>query len=315
MNDTEVGVYLFCGFLEAGKTSFIQGALSGEELATGERTALLVFEEGEEEYDEKKLRDVDVYHLGKDALCLDGLTAIREKKDYERIFVEYNGMWDIGDFFDALPDNWYICQIMTIFDCTTVLTYNANMRQQVFDKIQYADLIVFNRYKSGEDKMPYHKLVRGISRNNEIIYENEEKRVEADDIVDPLPFDMNAPIVQIEDRDYAYFYREISEDMKKFHGKTVRFLCVTAYEKSLGKTTVIVGRHVMTCCEADTKYCPLVCETNGQRTFTTGEWYYLTAKVCVSKHKVYGGEGPVLLALKFEKAKEPKPEDVVATFY
>lgn len=314
--DNEVGVYLFCGFLEAGKTTFISGALKGAELDTGEKTALLVFEEGEEEYDESALKNTDVFVLEKSDLTVEKLTEIEKKGPYTRVFVEYNGMWDTGDFFEALPENWFVCQLMTIFDCTTVLNYNANMRQQVFDKIQYADLIVFNRYKSGEDKMPYHKLVRSISRNNEIIYENERHLVEQDDIVDPLPFDMDAPIINIEDRDYAYFYRELIENMKSFHGKTVRFLCVTAYDRSLGKSTVIVGRHIMTCCEADTKYSALVCEHNGSRVFSTGEWYYLTAKVCVTKHKAYGKEpGPVLLAMKFEKAEEPKPEDIVATFY
>ena len=316
MQEHEVGVYLFCGFLDAGKTTFLKSALKGDDMDTGEKTALLVFEEGEEEFDEDVKKHADIFYLEKKDLTVQKLKYIEQQGDYVRFFVEYNGMWDLGDFFDALPDNWMICQLMTIFDCTTVLSYNANMRQQVFDKIQYADLIVFNRYKSGEDKMPYHKLVRGISRNNEIIYENEHRTVEQDDIVDPLPFDMDAPIINVEDRDYAYFYRELVENMKAFHGKTVRFLCVTAYDKSLGKTTLIVGRHIMTCCEADTKYSALVCEHNGSRVFSTGEWYYLTAKVCVTKHKAYQNDvGPVLLALKFEKAAEPKPEDIVVTFY
>lgn len=311
----EVGVYIFCGFLEAGKTSFISNALASDELDTGEKTALFVFEDGEEEYEEAKLKNTDVFHLDKNALTLAKMTKTERDGDYTRIFVEYNGMWELGDFLDVMPENWVVCQIMAIFDCTNILIYNANMRQQVFDKIQYADLIVFNRYKSGEDKMPYHKLVRGISRNNDIIYENERREIERDDIEDPLPFDVNAPVIEIEDRDYAYFYRELTENMRAYHGKTVRFLCVTAYDRSLGKSTVVVGRHIMTCCEADTKYCGLVCEHNGSRSFTTGEWYYLTAKICVAKHKVYGGEGPVLLGLKFEKAPEPEPEDVVTTFY
>ncbi len=311
----EVGVYFFCGFLEAGKTTFISNALKSEELDTGENTALLVFEDGEVEYDEKAMKSVTVYRLEKTALTVERLSAIEKEGDFTRVFVEYNGMWEVGDFLDALPDNWVICQLMTIFDCTTVQIFNANLRQLVFDKIQYADLIVFNRYKTGEDKTPYHKIVRGISRNNEIIYENEQGFIERDDIVDPLPFDVNAPIIEIADRDYAYFYRELTENMQSFHGKTVRFLCVTAYDRSLGKSTVVVGRHIMTCCEADTKYCGLVCEHNGSRIFSTGEWYILTAKICVTKHKVYGGVGPVLLAMKFEKAAEPAPEDVLTTFY
>ncbi len=311
----EVGVYIFCGFLDAGKTSFISKALASDELDTGENTALFVFEDGEEEYEEALLKNTDVFHLEKTVFSAEKLSKIETDGNYTRIFIEYNGMWELGDFLDVIPENWVICQIMTIFDCKTVLMFNANMRQLVFDKIQYADLIVFNRYKSGEDKMPYHKLVRGISRNNDIIYENERKEIERDDIEDPLPFDVDAPIIEIGDRDYAYFYRELTENMRAYHGKTVRFLCVTAYDRTLGKSAVVVGRHIMTCCEADTKYCALVCEHNGSRVFSTGEWYRITAKVCVTKHKVYGGEGPVLLGLKFEKAPSPPQDEIITTFY
>ncbi|MFQ9800737.1 MAG: hypothetical protein ACLR23_19440 [Clostridia bacterium] len=47
----DMPVYLFTGFLEAGKTKFIQGTLSDPRFNEGERTLLLLCEEGEEEYD------------------------------------------------------------------------------------------------------------------------------------------------------------------------------------------------------------------------------------------------------------------------
>ena len=43
-------VYLFTGFLDAGKTRFIQETLEDRRFCNGERTLLLVCEEGEEEY-------------------------------------------------------------------------------------------------------------------------------------------------------------------------------------------------------------------------------------------------------------------------
>ena len=46
-----IPVYAFTGFLEAGKTKFIQETLEDERFNSGERTLLLVCEEGEEEYD------------------------------------------------------------------------------------------------------------------------------------------------------------------------------------------------------------------------------------------------------------------------
>ena len=48
---TQIPMYVFTGFLEAGKTKFIQETLEDPRFNSGERTLLLVLEEGEEEYD------------------------------------------------------------------------------------------------------------------------------------------------------------------------------------------------------------------------------------------------------------------------
>ena len=44
-----VPVYIFTGFLESGKTTFILDTLSQDYFATGERTLLIVCEDGETE--------------------------------------------------------------------------------------------------------------------------------------------------------------------------------------------------------------------------------------------------------------------------
>ena len=51
----EIPVYLFTGFLESGKTTFIQGTLEDERFNAGERTLVIVCEEGIEEYDADEL--------------------------------------------------------------------------------------------------------------------------------------------------------------------------------------------------------------------------------------------------------------------
>lgn len=45
-----ISVYIFTGFLDAGKTSFIQESLENINFCNGEPTLLLVCEEGELEY-------------------------------------------------------------------------------------------------------------------------------------------------------------------------------------------------------------------------------------------------------------------------
>ena len=51
MATREIPVYLFVGMLESGKTKFIQETMEDPQFDSGDKTLLLVCEEGEEEYD------------------------------------------------------------------------------------------------------------------------------------------------------------------------------------------------------------------------------------------------------------------------
>ena len=51
----QIPVYLFVGQLESGKTKFIQETMEDPNFDSGDKTLLLVCEEGEIEYDPKSL--------------------------------------------------------------------------------------------------------------------------------------------------------------------------------------------------------------------------------------------------------------------
>lgn len=170
----EIPVYLFLGFLESGKTKFIQETLEDPRMNSGERTLLLVCEEGEEEYSPESFkvdRVTKVTLESVEELTFENLENLTEKHNVDRVVVEYNGTWMLQQFFDAMPESWVINQIMTFFDATTFLNYNKNMRQLVFDKIQMTQMVVFNRFKGEFSKDDFHKIVRGISRRPDIVYE------------------------------------------------------------------------------------------------------------------------------------------------
>ena len=57
----ELPIYLFTGFLEAGKTKFIQETLEDSRFNAGERTLLLLCEEGIEEYDASRFSGKNVF--------------------------------------------------------------------------------------------------------------------------------------------------------------------------------------------------------------------------------------------------------------
>ena len=314
---TETPVYLFLGFLESGKTKFIQETMEDPRFSSGEKTLLLVMEEGEEDYETIRFADAENVDLvvieSKEEMTETYLAELQAKYGSERIVVEYNGTWLLEDFFNAMPEGWMINQVMTFFDARTFLNYNANMRQFTFDKIQNTQLVVFNRFDDGMDKMAFHKVVRGISRRADIVYEKENGEAEFDEIEDPLPFDVNAPVIEIEDKDYAFFYRDLTENLEVYIGKTVKFKGIVATDKRLNPEDVVVGRHVMTCCEEDIQYCGLACVLPEIMQLNTRDWICVTAKISFQKHRIYKGKGPVLIAERVIICE--KPEEALATFY
>ena len=96
-----IPVYVFTGFLDAGKTKFIQETLEDPRFNAGERTLLLVFEEGEEEYDLSAFPKKNVYLevLDQDAVTPRQLAAMQKKYRAERVVAELNGMKLVGDLY------------------------------------------------------------------------------------------------------------------------------------------------------------------------------------------------------------------------
>ncbi len=313
----EVSVYLFLGFLESGKTKFIQETLEDKRMETGENTLLLICEEGEEEYSPEKfgVNNVAVVTLEDvSELTEENLSKITEKYGAQRVIVEYNGTWLLQQFFDAMPESWVINQMMTFFDANTFLNYNANMRQLVFDKIQMTQMVVFNRFKGEYQKEDFHKIVRGISRRPDIVYEYIGGKAEMDDIEDPLPYDINAPVIEIGDRDFAWFYRDMAENTKNYINKTVKFKGMAAVSKKVPKGYIVLGRHIMTCCEADIAYDGFAVNCNSLLTdIATRDWLIVTAKVRYEYNSVYRAQGPVLIAESLQRCDPP--EEIVATYY
>ena len=313
----ETPVYLFLGFLESGKTKFIQETFEDPRFSSGEKTLLLVCEEGIEEYETIKFvggEDVELVVIDEaEQLTEEYLTELQLKYGSDRVVVEYNGMWALEDFFKAMPEGWMINQIMTFFDSNTFLNYNANMRQLVFDKIQNTQLVVFNRFDATMDKMAFHKVVRAISRRCDIVYEHVDGKADFDDIEDPLPFDIEAPVIVIEDKDYAFFYRDLTENLEAYIGKTVKFKGIVATDKRLEPQEIVLGRHVMTCCVDDIQYCGLACTLPYVMELQTRDWISVTAKIEFKKHRIYKGKGPGLPVEKVVVC-EP-PEEQLATFY
>ena len=312
----QIPMYVFAGFLEAGKTKAIQETMEDPRFTENERTLILLCEEGIEEYDISRFPGNQVYVEVVDNeadLTADNLKKLYKKHKMDRVIVEYNGMWQLQSLFDNLPNSWFVYQLIMFADATTFATYNANMRSLVVDKLSNTEMVVFNRSTPATDKDEIHKIVRGISRRCAIAYENPDGTMEYDEKEDPLPFNLSAPTIEIEDRDYALWFRDMAEDMNKYVGKTLKFKAIVAVSKKFPNNVVVCGRHVMTCCVDDIEFKGTVAILPDGVRLNNRDWVVITAKFTKKYHELYKKEGPVLSVLSVEPSEAPEQE--VATFY
>lgn len=312
----QIPVYAFTGFLDSGKTKFIQETLEDPRFNAGERTLVLIFEEGEEEYDLSAYPHKNVYleTLDQQTVTEAQLTALEKKYRAERVVAELNGMQLVADLYNRFPRNWVIAQEVMFADATTFNTYNSNMRNLVMDKLMGAQMVVFNRLTPGEDTMPLHKLARAANRRIDILYDYTDGTTKFDDVQDPLPFDINAPVIQIKDEDYALWYRDVTEEPEKYVGKTVCFKAQVAMLRRQKEGMFAPGRFVMTCCVEDIQFCGIPCRYADSKSLASRAWVQVTAKVSAEKHPLYKGDvGPVLTAIEVVK-DVPAADPDVATF-
>jgi len=226
---------------------------------------------------------------------------------------ELNGMQMVGDIYSRFPEDWAVAQEVMFADSTTFMAYNANMRNLVMDKLVGGQMVVFNRLTPGQDTMPLHKLVRAANRRIDILYDYTDGTTAFDEIEDPLPFDINAPVIMINDEDYALWYRDVTEEPQKYHGKTVSFKGQVAMLRRDKNNMFAPGRFVMTCCVDDIQFCGIPCKYPKSKELKPRSWVAVTATISAEKHALYQGElGPVLTAVSVAPA-EPAAEEV-ATF-
>ena len=316
MAKQNIPVYLFTGFLEGGKTHIIQESMCDERFNTGEKTLIIQCEEGIDELDVSMFSGKNVYLATLDSeadVTPEKLDDCRQGHKIDRVIIEYNGMWQLQTLYENLPDGWFIFQNMMFADANTFFAYNQNMRSLMFDKLISCEMIVLNRTPDNIDKDEVHKIVRGASRSAAITYDYPDGHVEYDEIEDPLPFDVDADVIVISDEDYALWYRDMSEELAKYDGKTVKFKGIIARDAKLGNDSLIIGRHVMTCCVDDIAFSGLVCKFKSNVGYKTRDWINVQGKIKIEAHKLYGRPGPVIYAET--SAYTDKPEQEVATFY
>jgi hypothetical protein len=311
MEEPRVMVYLMTGFLDSGKTQFLKFTLEQDYFQIDGLTLLILCEEGEEEYDEKKLflkSGVKVAHIdGQEELTEQKLQELELQYNPERVIIEYNGMWKVSDFESMrLPDGWGITQKLTMVDAETFDVYMANMKPLFVEMVRDADLVLFNRCQEIAPLAGYRRSVKVVSPQAEVIFENEDGEI--DDIFEgSVPYDVDAPVIQIANEDYGIWYVDMMDHPERYKGKVVEITARAMKPKGFPPEFFMPGRKAMTCCAEDTSFIGYICKSENPDSWKVGEWLKIRAKVLYKRVKAYRGEGPVLYAISMEPA-QPVPE-------
>ena len=307
----EKPVYLFAGFLDAGKSQFINTILA-DGFALDDRTLLICCEEGEVEYDPTALTNVTVINVEDlEEIDRDFLDRLELKYDPEQILIEWNGMWPMQKLIEEdLPENWLLYQCMTIVDANTFEVYVKNMGQIMMEKVINADMLVFNRCTPALAEQLRSRNLRMVNRRADMYIEYTDGKVEeyADDSV--CPFDLSADVLEIRDEDYGVWFVDVMDHPERYEGKTVHMKLVMCHSRQF-PGVCCPGRFAMVCCEEDVQFLGLIAEGEHLTDYNNHDWVDVTARMSVAEREPYQGTGPVMNVLSISPA-EPADPDVVS---
>lgn len=309
----EIPVYVINGFLEAGKTSFIKSTLQDEDFSGGEKTLLLLCEEGIEEFDEKFLKKyncvVEVVEE-EEELNSDLLEELNRKHKPKKVMFECNGMWMMKNVFDSVPDGiWQIVQVITIVNNTTFSVYANNMKSLLADQVTNSEMVIFNRCEESDELVISRRMIKALNRRAQVFFEDE--RGELIDVQDDvLPFDINADVIEVEDDDYGIWYIDAMDHPDKYNGKIIKMKGIVYKPKNYPKQCFAFGRHAMTCCADDIQFIGSICVYENAKELKEGDWIVLTGEI-ESKYNPEYNENVIFIKCKsYEKSQQPKDEIV-----
>jgi len=306
-------VFVINGFLDSGKTQFINYTLSQPYFRTKGTTLLVVCEEGDEEYDEKLLKATNTVMITVDSeedITPDKLVELDKKYRPSRVIFEYNGMWNFKNF--KLPFLWKLEQQITLINTSTFELYFNNMRSLLAEMLRKSELVIFNRADGLTDKLAsFKRNVKALNQGAEIVFEDKDGEVNMT-LEEELPYDVSKDFIDLNDETYGIWYLDTLDNPERYVGKTVSFVASALVPKEFIKGYFVPGRAIMTCCADDIQFLGFACRYADSSKLKDKQWVKVTAKVRIENFSAYQGEGPVLEAVSVEPCKAPKKD--VLTF-
>ena len=293
-------IFVINGFLEAGKTQFMKFTMQQEYFQTEGNTLLIVCEEGDEEYDKELLESTHTtvkYIDDISDFTKEKMVEFTKEVDPERILIEWNGLWEQDKI--QIPDIWYVNQMITIYDTSTLDLYikNKDLKAYMGKMLKDSELVICNRADDIDEEIlsTYHLQIKAMAPNAEIIFEGEEGEITGDFSIN-LPYNLEDSKLVIKPEEYGIFYVDAMDRTEKYDGKEVEFVAQVVRPDGIGDDILIPGRRAMTCCEADIQFLGFVCHYKGAKNFKNKDWVKVKGKIKYEMSPQYRAKGPVIYA-------------------
>lgn len=302
-------IYLFTGFLDSGKSTFINDTITTTDFCENEKSLLIVSEEGEFEYNQEQIESFNcdiVYVSNEDQWTYEYFEELKAKYNPTQVLIEVNGMFNINHIIAcSLPSDWEIVQVLTTINAQTFALYIQNMRSLVFQHVAHTDLLIFNRIDNSIKKSFLRNNIKAINSTCQIIYEKEDGTVNTMED-DELPFDITAPELNILDHDFGIFCMDALDHPEKYEGKII-----TMKGKFIGRDKqledgFVIGRLAMVCCEDDTSLIGMICEHPSAKQLIPNEWIEVKGVIELDYDPSMGGN---VCILKVDHLKVVPPLD------
>ena len=308
-DEIEIPIYLITGFLESGKTTFINFTVAQDYFQIDEPTLLITTEEGEVEYDEKELLKYNtVLEVveSQEQFTPEYLKKLKRRYNPERVILEYNPLWSVKKLEEMeMPRGWGIVQSIVSVDSSCFQIYMQNMKSIFMEMSLHADMVMFNRCRPQDPLASFRRSIKVVNPACDVLFEDEEGEI-SNIFEDSMPYDLDADIIDIEDADYGIFYVDMEDHPERYRGKTVRFKGRVLKSENANAKFFVPGRMAMTCCADDTTFIGYICEFPKAKSLLMGQWVEVTAVVDWKYMEQYEGEGPVLIAKDIKSVQRPE---------
>ena len=297
-------IYMVSGLLDSGKTTAIKRTLLDPRFTEDERTLIISFEEGDEEYDEEFLKKThsDVVFLNFKDFDSNKLLELDDLYNPDRFFIEFNGMDNDADLFKIrLPLGFEFAQLICTIDASKFKLQVTNMPQFLFNHVNACEIVVLNRFKNQD----YRYLRNNIkSMNQYAIIGLEDEKGNMYDMPKDNLFDVNN--LDINDNDYGLFYMDAIDNYEKYNGHPIKF---NGFYLEGDQKTKIIGRYAMVCCANDMQRLAMMV-TGIKDDLVKNRYYHIEGIFRVKKEK-----GGIRIYIEGKKAIEiNKPKDEYVNF-